>query len=46
MRFSVVMIALGQIMKHHGVLPQEAEFEINNPVSNLHRLQLESLGVL
>ena len=40
------MIALAQQMKHHGVLPEEAEFETNNPVSNLHRLQLESLGVL
>jgi aminoglycoside phosphotransferase (APT) family kinase protein len=46
MRFSVIMIALGQQMKHHGVLPPEAEFEINNPVSNLHRVQLEALGVL
>jgi hypothetical protein len=46
MRFSVIMIALAQQMKHHEVLPEEAEFETNNPVSNLHRLQLESLGVL
>jgi aminoglycoside phosphotransferase (APT) family kinase protein len=46
MRFSVIMIALGQQMKHHQVLPPEAEFETNNPVSNLHRVQLESLGVL
>ncbi len=46
MRFSVIMIALAQQMKHHGVLPEEAEFETNNPVSNLHRLQLESLGVV
>ena len=46
MRFSVIMIALAQQMKHHGVLPEEAEFETNNPVSNLHRVQLESLGVL
>ena len=46
MRFSVIMIALAQGMKHHEVLPEEAEFETNNPVSNLHRVQLESLGVL
>ncbi len=46
MRFSVIMIALGQQMKHHGILPQDAEFEVNNPVSNLHRVQLEALGIL
>ena len=46
MKFSVVMIGLAKQMKHHGVLPEEAEFETNNPVSNLHRVQLESLGIV
>lgn len=46
MRFSVILIRLGKQFKHHGVLPEEVNFEVENPVSNLHRLQLHEIGVL
>ncbi len=46
MRFSVILISLGKQMKHYEVLPEEVNFEVENPVSMLHRKQLEALGVL
>lgn len=46
MRFTVILIRLGRQMKHYEVMPQDANFEIDNPVSNLHRKQLEAIGVL
>ncbi len=46
MRFSVILIRLAKQLKHYGILPAESDFEIDNPVSNLHRKQLEELGVL
>jgi aminoglycoside phosphotransferase (APT) family kinase protein len=46
MRFSVILIRLGKQLKHYGLLPSDLNFEVDNPVSNLHRLQLQELGVL
>ncbi|MFP8881546.1 MAG: phosphotransferase family protein [Myxococcota bacterium] len=46
MRFSVILIRLAKQLKHHGLLPEDVNFEIDNPVSNLHRLQLQEIGVL
>lgn len=46
MRFSVILIRLAKQLKHYEFLPAESDFEINNPVSNLHRVQLENLGIL
>lgn len=46
MRFTVILIRLGKQMKHYEVLPEEVNFEVENPVSMLHRKQLEALGVL
>ena len=46
MRFTVILIRLGRQMKHYEVMPEEANFEIDNPVSNLHCKQLEAIGVL
>ncbi|MDP6978570.1 MAG: phosphotransferase family protein [Myxococcota bacterium] len=46
MRFSVILIALGKQLKHYEALPKEVNFEVDNPVSLLHRKQLETLGVL
>jgi aminoglycoside phosphotransferase (APT) family kinase protein len=46
MRFSVVLVGLAKQFKHYGAMPEDATFEIDNPVSNLHRMQLEEIGVL
>ncbi|MBW2724895.1 MAG: phosphotransferase family protein [Deltaproteobacteria bacterium] len=46
MRFSVILIRLARQMKHYEFLPEDSNFEIDNPVSNLHRQQLEAIGVL
>jgi aminoglycoside phosphotransferase (APT) family kinase protein len=46
MRFSVILIRLAQQLKHYEFLPQDSDFEINNPVANLHRKELEAIGVL
>ena len=46
MRFTVILIRLARQMKHYEVMPEDVNFEIDNPVSNLHRKQLEALGVL
>ncbi len=46
MRFSVILLRLAKQMKHYEVLPQEVNFEVDNPVSMLHRKQLEALGLL
>lgn len=46
MRFTVILVRLAKQMKHYEVMPQDATFEIDNPVSNLHRKQLEAIGVL
>ena len=46
MRFSVILIRLGRQMKHYDFMPADADFEIENPVSMLHRKQLEAIGVL
>lgn len=44
MRFSVILIRLGKQFKHYEVMPKDGDFEINNPVVNLHRKQLEAIG--
>lgn len=46
MRFSVILIRLAKQLEHYEFLPTDSGFEIDNPVSNLHRLQLEAIGVL
>lgn len=46
MRFSVILIRLARQMKHYEFLPEDSNFEIDNPVSQLHRKQLEAIGVL
>jgi len=46
MRFSVILIGLGKQMKHYEMLPEDVNFEVENPVSMLHGKQLEALGVL
>jgi aminoglycoside phosphotransferase (APT) family kinase protein len=46
MRFSVILIRLAKQFKHLGAMPEEATFEIDNPVSNLHRKQLEEMGLI
>jgi len=46
MRFSVILIRLAKQLKHYGALPADHNFEVDNPVSNLHRLQLQEIGVL
>ncbi len=46
MRFSVILIRLAKQFKHNGLMPEDTNFEIDNPVSNLHRKQLEALGLL
>lgn len=46
MRFSVILIRLAKQMKHYEFLPEDSNFEVDNPVSNLHRKQLEAIGVL
>ena len=46
MRFAVILTRLAAELKHYGVLPEESDFEVNNPVSNLHRVQLEEKGIL
>lgn len=46
LRFSVILVRLGRQFKHYGALPEDATFEVDNPVCNLHRKQLEALGAL
>ena len=46
MRFSVILIRLAKQLEHYEFLPAGSGFEVDNPVSNLHRLQLEAIGVL
>ena len=46
MRFTVILIRLAKQMKHYEVMPEDVNFEVDNPVSNLHRKQLEDIGVL
>ncbi len=46
MRFSVILIRIAQQLKHYEFMPEDSTFEIDNPVSNLHRKQLEAIGVL
>jgi aminoglycoside phosphotransferase (APT) family kinase protein len=44
MRFSVILIRLAKQLKHNGLIPEDLPFEIDNPVANLHRRELEALG--
>jgi aminoglycoside phosphotransferase (APT) family kinase protein len=46
MRFSVILTRLAKQLEHYGFLPPKSNFEVDNPVSNLHRKQLEELGIL
>ena len=46
MRFSVILISLAKQFKHNGAMPADVDFEINNPVANLHRKELEARGIL
>lgn len=46
MRFSVVLVRLAKMFKHHGAMPEDATFEIDNPVCQLHKRQLQEIGVL
>jgi aminoglycoside phosphotransferase (APT) family kinase protein len=46
MRFSVILIRLAKQLEHYELMPEGSGFQENNPVANLHRKQLEALGVL
>ena len=46
MRFSVILCRLAKQLKHYEVIPVDSNFEVDNPGSNLHRKQLEELGIL
>ena len=46
MRFSVILVRLAKQFKHYGAMPEDATFEIDNPVCQLHKSQLQELGVL
>ena len=46
MRFTVILISLAKQFKHYEIMPKDVDFEINNPVANLHRKELEALGIL
>lgn len=45
MRFTVILTRLAQQMMNAGVLPEDSDFEWNNPVSNLHAKQLVEMGI-
>lgn len=46
MRFSVILIRLAAQLKAQAFLPEDSDFEIDNPVSNLHGLQLREMGIV
>lgn len=45
MRFSVILTRLAQQLMDQGFLPEDSDFEWNNPVSVLHGKQLAELGI-
>jgi len=45
MRFSVILTRLAQQLMDQGFLPEDSDFEWNNPVSNLHARQLVEMGI-
>lgn len=45
MRFSVILIRLGQQLMGYEFMPVDSDFEVNNPVSNLHARQLDEMGI-
>jgi aminoglycoside phosphotransferase (APT) family kinase protein len=45
MRFTVILTRLAQQMMDQGFLPEDTDFEWNNPVSNLHAKQLVEMDI-
>jgi aminoglycoside phosphotransferase (APT) family kinase protein len=45
MRFTVILTRLAQQLMNQGFLPDDTDFEWNNPVSNLHAKQLIEMGI-
>lgn len=46
MKFSVILIRLATQLKHYEFMPKDVNFEVDNPVANLHRKELAAIGAL